>query len=350
MLATALFPLLLLQEPPPSSTALTPAPTTALTAAPNIAERKADAPRLDVFPKGRLDLGSLGPHEKRGQRYTFTNTSAAPIRLRVLDLSPGVTATGPALVGPIPPKGSAELILQVDPTDWVGWQPRNVRLGTDDPRQGEYYLPIGMTVRPDLSVDGLNKSFGAVAPHESPQVTFRFTRETGAATRLSITSALPPYLQAEAEDIPGSTEGKPLEGALRFTLRPQLVAPGMQAGLETITVETNAPLQPKFQLYLDWKLDLPVTLEPARLVFLAAEVATQTLTLEGKNGRTLSVEKAWIEGPGFSLEGPIPPAATKMVLRVRRDAVVSSKAVLFLRLKNEGSPLRIPLLYLPPVH
>jgi hypothetical protein len=340
MLTAALCSLLVFQEPQPLPAAAQSAPAAVA--------RNVDPPRLEIAPRGPVNLGSIGPQEARQQRYLFTNTSAAPIRLRLLDLSPGVTLSGPALQAPLPPKGSAELILQVDPTDWVGWQPRNVRLGTDDPRQGEYYLPIGMTVRPDLTVDDLKKSFGAVAPPESPQVTFRFQRETGAATRLKISSALPPYLLAEVDDIPGTAEGKPMAGGIRFLLRPSLMEAGLRAGLERITVATTAPLQPSFQLYLDWKLELPVRLEPARLVFLTAEETVKALTMAGRDGQTLRLEKAWIEGSGFRLEGPLPQRGAQVALRVKREAAAPAKAVLFLQLEGEETPLRIPLLYLPP--
>ena len=127
-----------------------------------------------------------------------------------------------------------------------------------------------------------------------------------------------------------------------------LIEPGIQAGLDVITVETTAPLQAKFKLYLDWKLELPVKLAPTRLVLFTAEEVAKVLTVEGKDGKSISVEKAWIEGCGFRLEGQIQPVASKVEVQVTRGAVTTSKAVLFLKLKDDAALLRIPLLCFPP--
>ena len=347
MLAALILTLSLAQQlaPPPGNPPAAP-------------PRKVAPPRLAVDPAGRVNLGSVGPTEVRRQLYLLKNTSAAPISLRVLDLSPGVTVEGPALHGPIAPKGSAQLTLRVDPSDFVGWQARNVKLGTDDPAQGEYFLPVGMTVRPDLSIDALKKGFGDVALHETPQVTFVFRRETGQATKLWISSPLPPYLEAEVEPVPASQRpesaaaqapGQPggSMGALRLTLRPSRVEPGMLAGLESITVESSAPQQPKFQLYLDWRLKLPVILSAPRLVFLSAGDGTRTLVLESRDGKPIQLRSARLEGEGFQLLDPAPAAAPRLELRLRRTATVMTKAVLLLDLQGEPTPLRVPVSYLP---
>lgn len=320
-------------------------------------QRKVAPPRLTIEPAGRVNLGSTGPTEVRQQTYMFKNTSDAQISLRVLDLSPGVTVEGPALKGPIAPIGTAQLLLRVDPTEFVGWQARNVKLGTDDPGQGEYFLPVGMTVRPDLTVDKPKQSFGEVAAHESPQVAFRFRRETGQATKLWISSALPSYLEADIEPIPsleiraaaaaGTADQLGAVGAVKFTLRPSRIEPGMMAGLESITVESSAPMQPKFQFYLDWKLKLPVTLSAPRLVFLSAGEWTRSLVLESRDRKPIQLESARLEGEGFELTKP-GPAAARLELVVRRKATATAKAFLFLQLKGEPAPIRVPVSYLPP--
>ncbi len=316
--------------------------------------RKVAPPRLAIEPAGRVNLGSVGPTEVREQRYLFTNRSDKPIALRVLDLSPGVTVEGPALHGPIAPKRSAPLTLRADPTDFVGWQPRNVKLGTDDPDQGEYFLPIGMTVRPDLTVDAPKKSLGEVALHETPQAVFVFRRETGQATKLWVSSPLPPYLEAEVESIPArpATGGPAVPpgamGALRLTLRPALVDPGMLAGLETLTVESSAPHQPRFQLYLDWKLKLPVRLSSPRVVFLGRGEVARTLVLESRDGKPFRLESARLEGEGFTLEGPASGSARRMELKLVRKAAATAKALLVLAFDGEPVPLRVPVAFLPP--
>jgi hypothetical protein len=280
------------------------------------------------------------------------NTSAAPISLRVLDLSPGVTVEGPALQGPIAPKGSARLTLRVDPTEFVGWQTRNVKLGTDDSSQGSYFLPVGMSVRPDLTVDNLKKSFGEVGTHESPQIGFLFRRETGQATKLWISSPLPPYLDAQIEQVSGQPAAAPASAgtqvAVRLTLRPSLMEPGMMAGLESITVESSSPQQPKFQLYLDWKLKLPVVLDSPRIVFLSPTEWTRKLTLKSRDGKPIRLAESRLEGEGFTLAGAPSDAAMQLEVSIERKATSAAKAVLHLRLQDEPAPIRVPISYLPP--
>lgn len=347
MLTTLLLLCTLAQQPQPAGGAK-PAPPT----------RTVAPPRLAIEPAGRVNLGSIGPAEVRTQVYTLKNTSDTQIALRVLDLSPGVTVAGPALQGPIAPRGSAQLTLRVNPAEFVGWQPRNVKLGTDDPGQGEYFLPIGMTVRPDLTVDRVKQSLGEVAPHESPQATFRFRRETGQATKLWVSSPLPPYLDVEVEAVPGlpqsqepaavKPEQRGTEGALRVTLRPGRIDPGMLAGLETFTVESSAPQQPKFLLYLDWKMKLPVTLSTPRVIFLTAAEVSRKLVIEGRDGRSFQLESARLEGEGFEL-GKVPLAPVgRAELTLRRKTAVSARALLLLKLKGEAQPIRVPVAYLPP--
>jgi len=305
-----------------------------------------DPPRLDLEPKIRVNLGEVGPREVRQQVYTVTNVSKAPLRLRILDLSPGVTLAGPALEGPLGPGQAATMTLRVDPTDFVGWQVRNVRLATDDPRQGLYYLPVAMTVRPDLTVDPDRASFGAVRPHESPERVFRFRRETGLPTRLRFATPPPPYLEAELADLPASQDGKPTEGELRLILRAGSLPPGQMAGLETLHLETGAPLQPHLRITVDWRLELPVKVDPPRLVLLSSREAAGTVRLASRDGSVLRLDRAWIEGPGFRLDPP-PGPGPEVVLRVVREAGAEASALLCVQLAGEPLPLRIPLLYRP---
>jgi len=300
----------------------------------------AQAPaRLAVKPAGRVQLGSVGPLEVRTVAYTFTNVSARPIALRLGDLSPGVTVRGPALEGPFAPGQSLPLTLTVDPADFAGPQARNVRLFTDDPQQGEYRLPVAMDVRADLTVDAQRRSLGAVAPHESPQAVFTFTRETGRPTALRLTGETAPYLDAEV--IPGTPTSR-----LLVTLRPGRVPPGVTLGLETLRVETSAPLQPAFTLYLDWKLHHPVEAVPSRVVFLDPAAPAQELLLKARDGGAFTIVGAQVEGAGFEV-GPLPGPAPEQVLAIRRTATTLARALLVLRFKGQDEPLRVPLSFLP---
>lgn len=298
-----------------------------------------EPPRLRVEPPGQVDLGALGPREPRDQAYRFLNVSAAPIALRLLDLSPGVTVQGPALQGPIPAGGAAALTLTLDPAGWQGLQTRNVRLGTDDPGQGNYYLPVQVRIRPDLTVDALRGDFGDAAVFESPERSFRFTRETGEPLALRIATPLPPYLEAELE--PGRT------WVLRCTFHPARVEPGVRLGLERIRVETNAPLQPAFDLYLSWRLHHPIEAEPARVVIQDPDTRAQELRLKAGDGRPFAILGATVEGEGFKVVSSPAGEAPEHTLTVRCEGPRGARAMLVLTFTGQDAPLRVPLAYLP---
>jgi len=299
-----------------------------------------DPPRLSIQPGGRVDLGQLGPLEPKVQRYTITNTSAAPITLRVFDLSPGITVAGPALDRSIPPRSSAGLELRVDPSGRVGPQAGNVRLGTDDPRQGRYYLPVRLAVRPDLTVDGTRRSFGDVGVLESPLAQFTFVRETGRPLQLRLPDPLPPCLECELR-----TAGP--RGSLAFVLRPGRAGPGASMGLERIRVETNAPLQPRFDLYLEWRIHHPIEAEPRRAVFTAPG-ETLELRLKSRDGAPFRILGAELRGEGFRL-GSLPvQAAPEQILAIRLTAAAPARALLALRCSGQEELLEIPVAYVSP--
>ncbi len=329
ILATLFLPLALLAQPLPSKAEPVQAPVQAI-----------DPPRLAITPKGRVPIGSVGPMEKKTLAYTFQNTSATPISLRVGDLSPGVTVQGPALEKPIGPHESASLTMAIDPTDFVGTQRRSVRLITDDPRQGKYQLPVEMIVRPDLTVDQARKSFGEIASHESPQLSFLFTRESDLPLQVHLVTPLPDYLEQEIETGAHRAE-------LRLTFRPGKVAPGIALGLETLVIESNAPHQPRFTLYADWKLRRPVEATPSRLVFLEAQVKELPLALKSRDGRPFSIQSALIEGEGFALAPRSQTAAPEQKLGILRTGETEARALLVLRFEGQEESLKVPLAYLP---
>ncbi len=298
--------------------------------------KKDPNPRVTISPAGRIDLGSTGPRERKVQQYLFKNTSKTPIRFRLLDPSPGVRVEGPALTDPIPAGGTLPLVVWVDAEEAVGWQTRVVKLESDDPKQGHYFLPLAMTVRPDLTVDGERKGFQDVAPHESPEVVFTFSRETGEPTQVKLTSTLPPYLDSEVLTKGGKTE-------LHLVMRPAKVPDGMRMGLETLQVETNAPKQKTLTLYLDWKLVMPIEATPTRVVFLQPQTMDKDVVLKAKDAKPFKLESWQVEGEGFEAR---PGDGT--TLKVRCTAQTTAKAVLVLRFEGQALPLRVPLSYLPP--
>lgn len=121
----------------------------------------------------------------------------------------------------------------------------------------------------------------------------------------------------------------------------------MRAGFESITVESSSPHQPKFQLYLDWKLKLPVTLSAPRVVFLNPGEWSRNLVLESRDQKPIRLTSVSLEGGGFEVVKPPTAAAPRLEITLRRKARETAKAMLLLNLEGESAPIRVPVSYLP---
>ena len=305
-------------------------------------------PKPDPVPPARIEvttpfpvhLGSVGPREAREAVFGIRSRHDRPFRFRVLDLSLGVSLDEAQLQEPLQPGEVRPIRIRVDPTDMEGPVKGGVRLGTDDPSQPGYILRYDMTVRPEVAVDDLRKSLGDVAPHETPDLRFRFTREGGDPLKLVLASELPPYFDAELIHAGGSAD-------LRLTLRPERLEPGRVAGLEVLKVATNGPKQPLFTLYLDWRLATAVVPSPSRLVYGDPKTTLLGLELKARDGQPFRILKAEIQGRGFELLDAPGAASARHVLRIRRTGT-RPEAMLELHCSNMDGPLKVPLRFLDP--
>ncbi|HEX9009182.1 MAG TPA: hypothetical protein VF804_02355 [Holophagaceae bacterium] len=287
-----------------------------------------------------VHLGSVSPKQVQDAVFGIKSLADHPFHLKVMDLSLGLELDAPQLEAPLQPGEVRMVHVRVNPDGMLGYIRGAVRLGTDDPAQPFYILRYDMMVRPELAVDAERRSLGDVAPWESPTAVFRFTREGSEPVKVEVASPLPPYLQAEV-----SPRGR--EADLRVTLRPTLLKPGMLAGLEVLRIATNAPKQPSFTLYLDWRLALPVVPSPSRLVYDDPKTTLLAVELKARDGKPFRIASAAIEGKGYELLDRPGPAADRQVLRVRRAGTAPS-ALLVLRFAGVDEPLRVPLEYLDP--
>lgn len=304
--------------------------------------------RFMVMPDTIQHLGSVGPKEVRTLTWELKNTSGKPISFRVLDTAPGVRVAEGPFQKPWQPGESRKIEVSSDPSDFLAYQRRAVRLEPDDPSQPRYILRWDMTVRPQMSVDAANKSFGEVAPNESPMLVYTFTREGGDLAEIRLESKLPDYLEALV-----SAEGT--KAQLQLTLRPSKLKPGMQAGLELLKVSTNAPREPAFDLTLAWKLKLPVFTVPSRVVWDEPKIRGFKLEVRSQNGKPFRILDARIEGPkdkeGNDLftHGPLPlEAAPSHELKLQCFADLEAKAMLYLTCSGLDAPVQVPLSWLPP--
>lgn len=306
------------------------------------------APKPDPVPPARIEittpfpvhLGSVGPREVREARFGLRSTHDRPFSFRVLDVSLGVSPDSATLAEPMLPGEVRTLLIKVDPSGLEGYIKGAVRLGTDDPGQPNYILRFDMVVRPEVAVDSGRKSLGEVAPHESPEARFRFTREGGEPLKVALAVAVPPYLDAELIH-----EGATVD--LRLTLRPERLQPGTTAGLDVLKVTTNGPKQPEFTLYLDWRITTPVVTTPSRLVFTDLKTTLQGLELTARDGKPFRILKAEIQGKDFELLDRPGPEAARHLLRVRRTGR-SREGLLLIECSNLDGPLKVPLRFLDP--
>lgn len=321
--------LLLMQTPPPAPPSAPPA-----------VKEEVPPARITLTTPFPVHLGSVGPREVREAVFGIKSTHDRAFHLRVLDLSLGLNLDEAQLQQPLEP-GEVRLVkLQVNPTGMEGYVKGAVRLGTDDPAQPNYILRYDMIVRPEVAVDQLRKSFGDVAPYERPEVRFRFTREGGDPLKLVVAGDVPEHLRVEV--VPEVTTAE-----VRVSLLPGRLAPGTTAGLEVLKVATNAPKQPLFTLYVDWRVATAVEATPSRLVFSDLKTTLEGLELKARDGKPFRILTAKVEGPGFQVLDHPTDAAERHVLRIRR-LPRAKDALLILTCSNMEGPLRVPLRFLDP--
>lgn len=287
-----------------------------------------------------VHLGNVSPKQVQDAVFGIKSLADHPFHLKVMDLSLGLDLDPAQLAAPLQPGEVRTVHVHVNPDGMLGYIRGAVRLGTDDPAQPFYILRYDMFVRPELAVDAERRSLGEVSPWESPTAVFHFTREGTEPVKLEVASPLPSYLQVEI-----SPRGR--EADLQVTLRPTLLKAGMMAGLEVLRVSTNAPKQPSFTLYLDWRLALPVVPTPSRLVYDDPKTTLLAVELKARDGKPFHIASAAIEGKGYELLDHPGPATERQVLRVRRTGTTPS-ALLVLRFQGSDQPLRVPLEYLDP--
>lgn len=310
---------------------------------------------FSVTPDRVVSLGSIGPKEVRAATWELKNLSEGPLSFRLLDLAPGVRVEGGPLATPFAPGEARTLSMTIDPSGFAGYQRRAAKLEASDQEQPRYVLRVDMTVRPEMSVDALTKSLRNVKPFESPEIVFQFSREGGDLAQITLLTELPPYLEPELVH-----QGPKAE--LRLTLRPKLLKPGVQAGLELLRVETNAPRESQFSLALDWRLFLPFIPEPGRVIFENRSAPSQNLTVKSADKKPFRILRAEIQGDGFAAGlapkgsplasgriGALPAkAAASHLLPIWLLATEETHAVLNLYCEGMDDPLQIPLAYLPP--
>jgi len=330
--------LALLLQTPAGPVAQAPPPTPTTTPAPKPRPKY----RYSVKPDTVTSLGSLGPREVRELSWELKNDSDKPIAFRLVDLSPGTNLGIGPLATPLAPGESRRITATLDPKDWVGYQRRSIRLEPDDATQPRYLLRLDFTVRPEVAVDSAIKDMGAVKRFESPAATFRFTREGGEVAAIRLTSPLPDYFEQEVVQ-----DG--VNANLVLTLRPSKLKPGQTAGLERLKVETSAPLQPRFNLTLAWRIAQPLEASPSRVVLDQPGQLESSLKVRRGDGKPLRLLKAeLVEGRNWTISKLAASEQVEHELTVTLKDRKQRKGLLKITAEGIDEPLLVPLAYLPP--
>lgn len=294
-----------------------------------------------VTPDTITSLGSLGPKEVRTLRWELKNLSQAPLGFRLLDLAPGVTMDPAPLATPFAPGEGRTITMTLDPAGFVGYQRRAAKIECSDPAQPRYTLRVDMTVRPEVVVDAQAKDLGAVQRFESPSIAYRFTREGGEPAAVRLASPLPDYFEHEV--VPDG-----LNANLVLTLRPSRLRPGQTSGLERLTVLTSAPLQPRFNLTLAWRIAQLLEATPGRVVLDQPGQASQAFKVRRADGKPFRLREAVLaEGEGWAIAGAWTSEKPEHELTVTLQDRAQRKGLLRLVADGVEEPLLVPLLYLP---
>ncbi len=325
--------LTLLLQQTPAAPQVPPQPPADATKAPKPAPRPA---RFKVAPDQIQHFGEIGPREVRTVTYALTNTAPVPMGFRISNNSPGTVMDDAPLKTPLAPGESRILTMRVDPTGFVGYQRRAIRL---EPTSAEepynFVFRADMTVRPEVAVDAERKSLGSVAPHESPEAVFAFKRETGDPLEVTLDSKPSPYLDVELEPQGSKTD-------LRVTLRPSKLQHGQSAGLEVLKVKTNAPMQPTFTLYVEWRLKRPVEVNPSRLVF--DQVKERFQSIELTSAKPFTIQEVQFDQAVLKLTGQTQGETTTHRLTFYRRVDKAADGKLSIKIKGVEEAVELPVL------
>jgi hypothetical protein len=246
------------------------------------------------------------------------------------------------LAAPFAPGEARSIAMAIDPSGFVGYQRRAAKIESSDPGQPRYILRVDMTVRPEVAVDAQAKDMGAIHRFESPSIAYRFTREGGEAAAIRLASALPDYFEHEV--VPDGVNAD-----LVLTLRPSKLPPGQTSGLERMSVITSAPLQPRFNLTLAWRIAQALEASPSRVVLDLPDQASQAFKVRRADGRAFRLKEAVLaEGQGWSVSGIGGAERVEHELTVTLKDRSQRKGLLRIVAEGVEDPLLVPLAFLPP--
>lgn len=263
---------------------------------------------LEVEPD-TFEAGRVAEDARVEATFTVTNPTDRPIRIEAMKADcacsiPELRSAGERVELPftVPPGGSLEVPIVVDPSGRAGRFDTSVQLTSDQhPTRPFTWLHVGMHVVPDLAVTPVFTFFGVVS-RGTPQTRDVLVRARDPEVRVTGLSTSAPWLQAEI------VERLPPEGERLNTtrIRVTLAADAPEGDLQgTVRIDTTHKHYPTREVTIKALVQGPVTVSPRRLTFHhvarrkgETDRPARVLILRARSGkitvRDARVEPTWI--------------------------------------------------------
>src|SRR5262245_35475192 len=156
------------------------------------------APRVVVVGPPHVEVGEVEPGQVQKFDFTLKNEGDAVLSIESIEPTCYCT-TGKADGWSIPPGGSTQVHVTVDPSDWVGEIVKGVEIETNDPANKNVLVDAKMTVRPGIAIVPPELDFGAVPAAGSKALTVDIKAPKARPFNVTSIAAAAPYVTATEE-------------------------------------------------------------------------------------------------------------------------------------------------------
>jgi hypothetical protein len=260
------------------------------------------APRAVVVGSAHVDAGEVEPGQV--QKFDFKLENAGDAVLSIESIEPTCyCTTGKAEAWSIPPGGSTQVHVVVDPSDWVGEIVKGVEVETNDPENQHVLLDAKMTVRPGIAVVPPEIDFGAVPAAGSKALTVDIKAPKTRPFKITALTADVPWVTATEE--PLQTDDR--MGVKVFAR----VASGAPAGPFTtkIVVLTDDAGKPRIEIPVRGSGPGGLQVQPERLLFETASAGAGVGTITVRGGAGKKVELTAVKPSSPAVEATLHPQA-----------------------------------------
>lgn len=264
------------------------------------------APRAVVVDSAHLDRGEVEPGDV--QKFSFTVKNEGQDVLAIEAVTPTCyCTTGKADSWSIPPGGSTQVHVTVDPSDWVGEIVKGVEIETNDPDNKNILLDAKMKVRPGIAVMPPELDFGTVPIKGSKPHTVAIKAPKERPFKVTSLSADVPWLTVTEE---------PMQTDDRVGVKVSVTASGgAPAGPFTskVLVQTDDAAKPRIEIPVRGVGPGGLQVVPERLVFTTLAPGAEVGTVTIKGGKNLELKSVKPSNPNVEATLAKQPDGTMQV-------------------------------------